>query len=131
LIAVFKLSRVQTSIQRYCFVLYCGCQRLLKVSEVRKFVKAQNENRSAGKRKRSAKISPRQYQIYLEELQDNEAVRLNKFNPKNPDILDETWNSLTLKLNAAGGPIKTVQQWKEVSVLTFASYILLIIVNYT
>jgi hypothetical protein len=93
---------------------------------------AEDENRCGGKRKRSAKISPGQYQIYLGELQNNEAFRINKFNPKNPDILDETWNALALKLNAACGPIKTVQQWKEVSVLIFASYIsFLIIVNYT
>jgi hypothetical protein len=89
---------------------------------------AEDENRCGGKRKRSAKISPG----HLEELQNNEAFRINKFNPKNPDILDETWNALALKLNAACGPIKTVQQWKEVSVLIFASYIsFLIIVNYT
>jgi hypothetical protein len=100
---------------------------------VRKFVIAEDENSNGGKRKRSAKICPGQYEIYFEELQNNEAFRINKFNPNNPDILDETWNSLTLlKLNAAGGPIKTVEHWKEVSVPIFASYdSFLIIINYT
>ncbi|KAB0803243.1 hypothetical protein PPYR_00213 [Photinus pyralis] len=63
------------------------------------------------KKARSSKITAGQYSLYLEELQANESFRTNKF--KNPSILDETWNSLAVKLNAAGGPIKTVPQWKE------------------
>jgi hypothetical protein len=50
---------------------------------VRKFVIAEDENRNGGKRKRSAKICPGQYEIYFEELQNNEAFRINKFNPNN------------------------------------------------
>lgn len=50
----------------------------------------------------------------MEELQNNVAFRNNKYNPQTPDILEHTWENLTLKLNSTGGPQRNLGQWKKV-----------------
>lgn len=68
-----------------------------------------NEN----KRKRQQKTTRQQYEIYLAELENNKDFRENVFSPNNPSVLKETWEKITVRLNAAGGPIKDVASWKR------------------
>jgi len=66
------------------------------------------------KKKRAAKTTRRQYEMYLEELRANKAFRENKFDATQPNIIDESWQKLCNKLNASGGPVKSVQEWKRI-----------------
>lgn len=65
--------------------------------------------------KRSGKTIQQQYLIYINELEKNAAFRTNKYSPSNPNILDDSWEELVIKLNSTGGPRRTVPQWKKVS----------------
>lgn len=67
------------------------------------------------KKKRAAKTTRRQYELYLEELRVNKALRENKFDATQPNIIDESWQKLCEKLNASGGPVKSTQEWKRVN----------------
>lgn len=66
------------------------------------------------KKKRAAKTTRRQYELYLEELNANKVFRENKFDGTRPNIIEESWENLSHKLNASGGPVKSVQEWKRV-----------------
>ncbi|KAF5272394.1 hypothetical protein FQR65_LT17415 [Abscondita terminalis] len=55
-----------------------------------------------------------QYELYLEEVEVNQAFRDNKFDGSNPNLLSESWKKLTNKLNAVGGAIHTTAGWKRV-----------------
>ncbi|CAG9769224.1 unnamed protein product [Ceutorhynchus assimilis] len=66
------------------------------------------------KGKRAGKTTRAQYQIYLDELQTNNFFRESKFDASDPDILKRTWEELSVKLNASGGPIREVAGWKRV-----------------
>lgn len=74
------------------------------------------------KEKRSKKTTRGQYELYLSELTHNKAFRENKFDGTDPDIIENTWKSLCEKLNACGGPQKSVQQWKRVGPVCFSSW---------
>jgi len=66
------------------------------------------------KKKRAAKTTRRQYELYLEELRANKAFRENKLDATRPNIIEESWENLSHKLNASGGPVKSLQEWKRV-----------------
>ncbi|CAH0553779.1 unnamed protein product [Brassicogethes aeneus] len=68
-----------------------------------------NESR----KKRTPRTSRIQYQLYLDELETNEAFRENKFNNENPQVLKKSWEALCTKLNATGGAIKSIPDWKR------------------
>lgn len=67
------------------------------------------------KKKRSNKTSRSQYEIYLNELENNMLFRENKYSADEPDYLKKTWKSLAQKLNSSGGPVKDEASWKKVS----------------
>lgn len=50
------------------------------------------------KKKRAAKTTRRQYELYLEELRVNKALRENEFDATQPNIIDESWQKLCEKL---------------------------------
>lgn len=68
------------------------------------------------KKKRSTKTTRQQYAIYLEELEASSLIRNNKFDPAHPEVLDQSWDLLSLKLNSCGGPTRITSQWKRVSI---------------
>lgn len=72
-------------------------------------------NNCEEKKKRAAKTTRKQYEIYLEELRVNEAFRENKLDATQPNIIEDSWQNLCQKLNASGGPVKSVQEWKRVN----------------
>jgi len=66
------------------------------------------------KKKRTGKTTSKQYELYLEELRTNKAFKENQLDETRPNIIEESWKNLTKKLNASGGPVKTVQEWKRI-----------------
>lgn len=66
------------------------------------------------KKKRSTKTIARQYEILVEELQNNVAFRTNKNSPESPNAIKDTWAELTEKLNSIGGPVRSTDSWKRV-----------------
>lgn len=66
------------------------------------------------KKKRCPKTTRQQYMLYLEEVENNEAFRNNKFSPEDSTILETTWENLTTSLNSSGGPQKPTAAWKRV-----------------
>lgn len=73
-------------------------------------------------RKRSTKISQQQ-QLFIEEMRGNEMLRNNKFDPSHPNGIPDAWKSLAQKLNSSGGPIKSVEAWKKVSLYFYIQYV--------
>lgn len=69
---------------------------------------------SQGEKKRSSRTTHQQYKIYLEEIRINKPLRENKFDASQPDIIQDSWKNLCERLNASGGPIKSIQEWKRV-----------------
>lgn len=66
------------------------------------------------KRPRAGKTIRGQYILYIEHLKSNKAFRENKFDANQPHIIEETWEKLVQLLNASGGPIRNVKEWKGV-----------------
>lgn len=75
------------------------------------------QNMNSAEKKRSSKTTRGQYELYLDELSTNKHFRDNKFDATNPDIIENTWQGLCIKLNALGGPVKSVPEWKRVGSL--------------
>lgn len=84
----------------------------------------------AEKRKRQAKTTRQQYELYLAELEHNTLFRNNTFTGENPTALKDTWAQLIVKLNSTGGPIKDVSGWKRVSFLIYRPFHLRKIISY-
>jgi hypothetical protein len=93
----------------------CG-NCLIQVTKPLKQFKKMAVTTVKARTKRSGKTIHQQYCLYLGELEKNAAFRTNKYSPNNPDVLDNTWEELAIKLNSSGGPKRTVVQWKKVHV---------------
>lgn len=66
----------------------------------------------------------------MEELRANKAFRENKLDAIQPNIIDESWQNLCKKLNASGGPVKLIQEWKRVKFNNKSVYTLLYNIYY-
>ncbi|KAK4886033.1 hypothetical protein RN001_002304 [Aquatica leii] len=66
------------------------------------------------KKKRCPKTTRQQYMLFLEELENNENFRCNKFSPETPNIIQDTWEKLTVSLNSSGGPQRSMIAWKKI-----------------
>lgn len=66
---------------------------------------------------RKKRTSRKQFEIYLNYLQNHERLRSGKLTPSDdPKDLIKIWDSLTVALNATGeGPTRESQEWKKVS----------------
>ena len=49
-------------------------------------------------KKRLGKTIRQQFSLYLDELQENEAFRLNKFDLSQPNILEKSWENSMLEI---------------------------------
>lgn len=66
------------------------------------------------KRPRAGKTTRVQYTLYLDVLRENKQFRENKFDANQPNLIEETWEKLARALNASGGPVRCVKEWKRV-----------------
>lgn len=72
------------------------------------------------KKIRSQRTKREQHCIIVDYLEGNPILMHGKTSPSEIQNVEDLWNELTLKLNNCVGPKKTMDQWKKVSIYSFA-----------